>query len=156
MRGRVAVNDAERVAVDVDELVRVVQARQRLDEDAKVRPEREGVLFRDALAKALERLPLEVLHREEEATPLAADLDRLHDVRVAEPRREPRLLEEHGEELLVLGEAGPQHLDDHQFAETGGALGDAEINVPHAAVRELGDQPVAADLNDTLIQRWSG
>ncbi len=51
MRGRVAVNDVERAAVDVDELVGVMEPVERLDEDAKVRPERERMLLRDALPK---------------------------------------------------------------------------------------------------------
>jgi hypothetical protein len=110
------------------------------------------MVLRDALTQALQGLPLEVLHREKILPAFVADLDGLDDVRVIQARGEARLFEEHHEELLVVRQRRPKDLDDHQLAEARGALRRPEVDVTHAPVGELGDQPIASELDARLFQ----
>ena len=104
--------------------------------------QREAARLLQAVDDAVERLALEVLHRDEVALAVLPDLVGLDDVGVAEARGEPRLVEEHAEELRVLRELGPDLLDDHQLVEARRAPHDGEVDLGHAAVPELRDEPV--------------
>ena len=59
-----------------------------------------GVRIEVAPAKARERNALEVLHRDEVAAVDLAELEHLADVRMRDLRGDPRLVEEHRDELL--------------------------------------------------------
>ena len=93
----------------------------------------------------VERPPVEELHDHVVAVALGADLDGLHDVRVGEARGEARLVEEHRDVVLVARELGLQLLDDEQLVEASGPLRGREMDDPHPAARELGDEVILAN-----------
>ena len=142
LRGGVAVDHAELGAVEVAELVGVVQPGQGVGEDAHLHVGDEG--RPGPRPDAVEGLPVEVLHGDEVALAVLPDLRGLHHVGVVEARRQAGLVEEHGEELRILRQLGPGLLDHHQLVEPGRALDDREVHVRHAAVANLRDQPVLA------------
>ena len=67
-----------------------------------------------------ERLALHVLHDEEELAVGLHDVERRHHVRVADARGEARLVEEHRDELGVLGELRVEALDRDGAREADG------------------------------------
>ncbi|HSN30072.1 MAG TPA: hypothetical protein VLT45_27485 [Kofleriaceae bacterium] len=107
LRRHVAVHDIQRPAVVVRESVRVDQRREHVGDDAHrvrhleadARPPRRAHHLR-------ERATLEVLHDQVRQAVAIVDLVGLHDVRVVQPRREPRLVE-HQRSILRLDEIGP-------------------------------------------------
>jgi hypothetical protein len=142
----VAVDDVERRAVEVLERVRVLQPVEELDEHPRAHPERERLIEPTQVPQdACERLPLQVLHREEVEPLDVADLVGLHDVRVVQPRREPRLVEEHPDERVFLLQMGVQTLEDAELREAGRATHRGEEHLGHAAVPNLRDQCVFAE-----------
>ena len=60
---------------------------------------------------------MDVLHREEVAAALDADVVDLRDVRVVKRRRQTRFVEEHVHEVLVVGVLRKDALDDDQLLE---------------------------------------
>ena len=61
-----------------------------------------------------------------------ADVEDLNDVGVLEEQRQPRLVQEHGDELLVLGQRGQDALDGDVLAEPLQGLGDALEDLRHS------------------------
>ena len=103
----VAMDDAHRRAVVVGELVGVVEARERIrDDDVLVLRRERGVRAESAALDAMERLPVEELHRDEVLAVVDIDLERLHDVRMVEARSDAGLVDEHGDEVRILDEVG--------------------------------------------------
>ncbi|HEU4406207.1 MAG TPA: hypothetical protein VFS43_13160 [Polyangiaceae bacterium] len=137
-------HDAERRAVEVGQLVRVVQPRQRLGQDEQVQRQRQG-LPPHAGEDAVERLALEVLHRQVRPLPRLADLVGLHHVRVVQPRRQTHLVEKHLVELAVARELRLQLFDDEELAEVCRALRDGQVHMRHAPLTEARDEPVATN-----------
>lgn len=152
-------NDVEGGAVVVGERVRVVQTRERVDDDEVLALARERVLKAQALGRqllrllhgavldAVERLAVQILHRDEVLILDGPDLVRLHDVRMIETRRDARLVDQHLDELRLLGEVRAQPLDHRELAEArAGRTGhDREEDVGHPAVPELGDQSIFSE-----------
>ena len=145
VRRGVAVDDLEGLAVEVLELVGVVEAGERVDEDAERHAQGEPARGADPAEDAVEGLPLQELHADVEALAVAADLVGLHHVGVVEAGGEARLVEEHGQELRVLGELLPDLLDDHQLVEARRARGERQEDLRHAPLTELGDRPVLGE-----------
>jgi hypothetical protein len=58
------------------------------------------------------------LHHDEVGVVGMADIEDLDDVGVLEEQRKPRLVQEHGDELRVLGQRGQDALDSDVLAET--------------------------------------
>ena len=137
-------DDLQRAAVVVSELVGVMKPRERVEKDdvaallrkrirreeharrrltfdGLVRARSSGGLLHElrcSMLDAMERLAVQVLHREEVDVADGADLVRLHDVRVIESCRDPRLVDEHLDELRLFSQVLPQSLDDGELAET--------------------------------------
>ena len=82
---------------------------------------------------------------------MLADLVGLHDVRVVEARGEPRLVEEHREELRVVGERRAQALDDDELVEAHRPARDREEDVGHPAAAEDREKLVLADGHDAPL-----
>lgn len=85
---------------------------------------------------------VQVLHRDEElVVGLAGDID-VHQVGMLQRGRDARLVEEHGEELVALGQLRQDALDHHVLLEPARPRHAREIDLGHAADRELPQQPV--------------
>ena len=79
-------DDVQRRSVEVLELVRVMQTLERLTDNVEEHGERQTSLGRGAPQDSLERLPFEVLHRDEVMLAVVPHLIRLNDVRVVDAR----------------------------------------------------------------------
>ena len=97
----VAVHDAQRRAVEVGQLVRGVQPRERVGQHAQLHRQREAALLA-AHDHLRQRLAVEVLHHQHRRAVDLDDLVGLDDVRVVQARGEPRLAEEHLRKSLSL------------------------------------------------------
>jgi hypothetical protein len=144
LRADVAVHHAQRRAVEVGELVGVLQAAQHLDQHPQLHLQRE-VGATEAAEDRGERLALQVLHGHVVPVAVVADLVGLHDVRVVEAGGDARLLEEHGEKVVVVRQLRAQLLDHQQLVEAGHAPGDGEQHARHTALADLGQDAVLAD-----------
>ena len=76
---------------------------------------------------------------------VVADLVRLHDVAMVEPRRETRFLQEHREEGLVLRELRLQLLDDDELVEARRTPRNRKVDDAHSAAGNLCDELVPSD-----------
>ena len=94
--------------------------------------------------EARQRLAGHVLHHHEELALGGHDVERRDHVGVADARREPRLVEEHGDELGVLRQGRVQSLDGDRPREPDGAQQAADVNGRHPAGGDLGVQRVAS------------
>jgi DNA-binding NtrC family response regulator len=137
VRRHVAMDDPERRSVVIGELVGVVEPREHLREDPEVRRQRKAPALRRAPDQPLVGLPLQVLHLDEVLLAVEPHFVRLDDVRMIQPRREARLIEEHREKLHLARELGVQLLDDLQLVEPGRPLRDREVHRPHAPAPQL-------------------
>ena len=79
---------------------------------------------------------VDVLHHDEVGVLADADVEDLGDVGVREVRREARLVEEHGDEALLLAERGEHALDGDLLLEALDARALGEEHLGHAARRE--------------------
>jgi hypothetical protein len=140
LRGDVAVDHAERAAVAVGETVGVGEAARRLRDDVSRQRGAGRALLAGRLAQhRRQRLALNQLHREEVLLAIVPDLHDAHDVRVIEQRSEPRLVEEHANELPVRGQVGEDPLDDGQRPETWQLARQRQIHLRHPTGREAAD-----------------
>ncbi len=142
LRADVAVDDLERLTGLVLLLVRVVQALRGLGDDPGADPAAECVVPLDFARRheAAEIAPLDVLHREEQA--LVAEVLKfvdLDDVRVIEPRREVRLLDEHRAKATRAEVRGQDALEDEDLVRPLGAALLREEDLGHAAGAEAPD-----------------
>jgi len=102
VRRDVAVNDVERLAVVVLQLVGGVEAEERVDDHAHGDADVDGAADGGELAAKLgQRRPLDVIHDDEGHPAVEAELAHLDDVGMIDGRSEARLVHEHGEEGLV-------------------------------------------------------
>ena len=70
-----------------------------------------------AILESMEGLAVEVLHRDEVVLIDVTDLVRLNDVRMIQARRDACLVDEHRDELGLVGEVSTEPLDDSELAE---------------------------------------
>ena len=98
------------------------------------------VHVRGARHQVADRVALDVLHHEVVLLVLDADLEDRNDVRVVEAGREARLVEEHLDEVLLLGEVRVQPFDRDETLETRDADEAREVDGGHASGRELRDE----------------
>ena len=92
-----------------------------------------------------ERVALDVVHHQEQIPFERNHVEGGHDVRVADARREPRLVDEHRHELGVLGEMRVESLDGDGSREPDLAEHAAEVDRRHAPRRDLVVEHVAAN-----------
>ena len=137
-RRDVAVDDAERLAALAGRLVRGVEALEDADQDGDG-DERRHALFHapECAQEAVQGLPLHVLHDEEQDARLGDDIERLHHVRVVDAGRHPSFVEEHLDELRLLGELRMELLDGDDARESDRPDQLAEEDAAHAPCREL-------------------
>jgi hypothetical protein len=140
------VHHVQRHAHLVDHLVRGVQAREDLRRD------RDGDIDRDALLhlaglveQPVERCAVHELLDEQHLVLRGHDVEDRHHVAVVDLRCDARLVEEHRDELRVLGELGVQSLGRDDAREALVAHQTRDVDRRHAAPRDLSVQHVAAD-----------
>ena len=152
LRRDVAVHDAQRAPVAVGERVRVAEPARRLGDDVRrQRGAGRALLARRLAQHRRERLALHQLHRQEVLLAVVADLDDAHDVRVIEQRRQPRLVEEHADELPVRRQVREDPLDDQQRPVAGQLARQRQIDLRHPAGREASDDLKAPETLDRVV-----
>src|SRR5262245_18137370 len=126
-------DDAERFAgVGIQDVVRVPEPLGDLHDD--VDDLADGQALADAAPPFEDRREvdaLDVLHHDEIRLVGVADVEHLDDVGVLQVQRQPRLVEEHGHELLVLGQRGKDALDGDALPEALQGLGHALEDFGH-------------------------
>ena len=88
-----------------------------------------------------ERLAVDVLHRDEGASVVGADIEDAHDVRVGEPSRQARLTDEAAPQVLVAREVLGEPLQRHRPVELDVV---SEVDGRHRSVAERTDELVAS------------
>src|SRR5207248_10083203 len=83
-------------------------------------------------------------HRDVELAALVAELEDLGDVAVRERGGDPRLVEEHLNELVELAQLGQNSLQRHQLP--GGARGDREEDLRHRSEEHTSELQSPYDL----------
>ena len=146
LRGHVAVDDPERLAVLARRLVRGVEAFDRAEDDrcGDGNGNADAALAQGA-EQARERLALHVLHDEKELAFEGDDVERADDVGMTDAGRDARLVEEHRDEVGLLGELGMEPLDGDGPREADGPEEAPDVHGGHAAGRDLVMERVAAD-----------
>ena len=150
-RRHVAVHDLERTTLLVEALVRVVQRPREVSEDQR----RHHV--RHALARAVrhrqeqpEVRAVDVLHDEQQRRAVGLEAVHLHQVRVVQAHRDPRLVHEHRAEVRVLREIREDALHHQGLVDALGAAGPREEHLGHPADAEASRHEVAAEAVGTL------
>ena len=142
-RRHVAVDDVERNAVRIGELVGVREALADLERDVDGGFDREvALVLLQVLDDGFEVRPVDELHDDEEGVVADADVEHLHAVRVRELRGEARLVEEHGDELLLRREVRQNALNRDLLAEALEAFALGAEHFGHTARLELFDNSV--------------
>ena len=134
LRGHVAMDEPERLALLVDRHVRGVQALERAGHDGDDHARRQPFsTVARALDQARERLATDVLHHEEQLVLAHDHVERGDHVGVLDARGEARLVEEHRRELGVVRVLRMQPLDGDGPEEAGGPDEAAQMDSGHPA-----------------------
>jgi hypothetical protein len=148
----VAVDEAERRRIQVGEAVDVLESSEDIENDSPMCVQRQCETPRaSTLNDSVQRLPVEELHRDEDARPLAPHFYGLHDVLMVESRREPRFLDKSSHDGFIPNEVLPQLLDGEQFAEPVAPSQLPESHRCHTAARQLGHEKVPSEARDRSI-----
>ena len=133
-------------------LVRVVQAVRRRRDDRQRRAERQGRRQVAGLARVCAQElaqvgAVHVLHREERRVAVGADVVDLGDVRAGQRRRQPRLVDEHPQELGIQRVLRQDALQHHELLEPlePDARDAREKDLGHAADGQPADRLVPPD-----------
>ncbi len=98
-----------------------------------------------------------VLHRDEVRALVLTQLEDLHEVRVREQGRHPRLVQEHLDRCVILGEEGQDPLHHHDLGEPSRASRHGKEDFAHSSgaqqVHQLvAPDPITAHLRPTIDQ----
>ena len=144
VRRDVAMDDAERLALVVDGDVRVMQPARGVGDDAHRGAERQLDASARRLPQELDRrLPAQILERDVASVADLAGLERLDEVRVAQPLAEAPFVDEELHEVGVGRVVRQDPLDDDEPLRAR-VLGQKDLR--HAAERERADDAVASEL----------
>jgi hypothetical protein len=83
---------------------------------------------------------MDVLHDDEELAALRDDVDRLNDVGMTDASNEPRLVEEHRDEIRIAGIAFVEAFDRHDSRKARSSDLSCEMDRRHPARRDLRTQ----------------
>src|SRR5262249_36004058 len=127
-------------------IVRVGEALAHLEHDVeRVRDRKPPAVGAKVLDDALQIRAVDVLHDDEVGRLGDADVEDVHDVGMLEMQRQPRLVQEHRNELLVPAQLGKDALYGDSLLETLERLGNAAKYLGHTAlVYALGDRIAVA------------
>jgi hypothetical protein len=138
------VHDVGRPALGVAQLVRGVQARERVAHHAQ----RDARVDTAALCHGLEepgqRVALDVLHHQVHRAAVLSDVEDRHDVRVSDPHREPRLFDEVALELDAP-HVRVHELDRDLALELERVVHARQVHGAHAAAGDRHEQLVTPD-----------
>ena len=155
LRGHVTVNEAQRFAEVARRLMRGVQAMKRLNEypsgdvDRNERSELER-----ASQQRSERLPLHVLHHQEQLVAVCHDIVCRYHVGMSDASGESRLIEKHGDELRIERELRMQSLDRDRTRETALSGKAPHVNGRHASGRDPIEDRIATHKEGRSLSRW--
>ena len=136
-------DDAERAAVEVCERVRVMQPRERVGDDARADDRLEGrVALLTSAHDAVERLPLQILHRDVVDAFVLPHLVGVDDVRMVQARGQSGLVQKHRAKALVVGETRAEALDDGELVEAHRPARQREEDLGHPTAPEDGEELV--------------
>ncbi len=99
----------------------------------------------ELLPEAAQGLPGQVLHDQVQLAVVLPQLLHLHHVRVADACDDPRLVEEHGAELLLLRQVGEHPLEDHGPLKAARPQQLSEDDLGHAPGGELPQDLIPTD-----------
>ena len=158
LRRHVAMHDAEQVATLALGFMRRVQPLQHASHDG------ERDLRRDAPSLGLrrshqprERLACHIIHHQEKLPVHGNHVESGNHVRVTDARGEVGFVEEHLDELLVLGETlRVEALDGDRAGESRFAEEASQVHGGHAARRDLAVDRIATDDPRGKRWRWCG
>ncbi len=146
LRRDVAVDDLEGLAHGSDGVVSGVESLRGLSDELDAhgdrhRPPHLGGLLDDAAEGDAHHQ----LHRDVESTlRVPTEVERLHHVGTRDVRGEPRFIEEHGDEIFVLGERRQHPLDRDELLEARFAGRARRIHLGHASRRDAEEHFVAS------------
>ena len=104
------------------------------------------LLLPAALEDGAQVLAVDVLHRDEVLAVRARELVDARDVAVAQQAGDLGLVDQHLDEVVVLGEVGEHALDRDQVGVTAGVEGLGPVDLGHPAERDAVEQVVPAEL----------
>ena len=151
--GHVAVNEVQAFSAFALEAVGVIKPCTGIGDDAGGDVERDRFVVRSTGASDLQHIAaVEVLHRQKPilAPPLGrrpglvSEVEDLHHVGVVDHLGETGLVDEHADEVAVVGEVGPHAFDDDEFLSSDGSDLTREIDFSHSALGELARNGIAA------------
>jgi hypothetical protein len=146
LRRHVAVDDAHRLAAAVALAVRVVQAVGHLLGHERRHVDRHLEIALRALAQDLVEVgAVDELHHDVVGFADPPEIEGVGDVDVLQLHRDLRLVDEHLDELLVLREVRVDHLQRDELLEPRQPPGLGQVDLRHAAHRDLADQRVGAE-----------
>ena len=100
----------------------------------------------DTSVNARKRFPDEILHRNEILAIGFAEIEDAAHVAVGDPRCNPRLVEEHLDVLLFVGEMRVDPLERHELLEARVPFDPRQVDARHSTRGQLEAELVAADL----------
>ncbi len=90
----------------------------------------------------LEIRAVDVLHDDEERVVAHADIEHLHAIGMGKMGADPRLIEKHSDELLLLGQLGQNPLDGHGLFEALETRAFGSKYLRHATGSDLLSNPI--------------
>ena len=146
LRGDVAMDDTERIAVVAVKLVSRMQATTRIGDDAQRNAHGErGPGRADVAIQLPQRLTVDQLHRIVEEPAVLADLEDARDVLVIDLRGDLRLVEEHVAELAIVRVRREDGLQRDEALESELAAHARKPDGAHSALRENAEQLVTVE-----------
>ncbi len=143
LRTHVAMDDVQETSVVPSGLVRRLEPRSGVGRDAHRGGDGEAsTTVGQARQELGEGHAVDVLHDEVVGAPRLAELLDAHHVRVLDAGRDPPLVEEHPDEVLVRGEVRLDRLDHHVTTEAPRSAARAQEEVRHPSRTELPDDLV--------------
>jgi len=138
-------HEPQRLSLRVGQIVRVLQAgRGHRDDLAHLGDGEDLAQLLRALGDGAQARPVDELHRDEVVPVGLAQVVDADDVRMIEPRREPGLVEEHLDELLVAREVREDALETDELLEAGCAGLPRQVDLGHPAGGDELDELVLA------------
>ncbi len=144
VRRDVSMDETEQLPALSTKLVSRVKALRRIGANARRKVGRDELpVFLASAHDLTKRLAVEVFHRDPIGVVVLPEVEHLRHVRVVDPRRDTRLVEEHVDELVVLDEVRVDALDRDPLLEPARPIHPGEMDARHAADADLFDDAIS-------------